>query len=585
MEGAAVDLLNNLRTTAFMPQNRVSMLHTIDSVERAFQSLQLELQTYHERIAERDIDLADALERLALSERKNALLESQIRLDLARRFGKSREQWKPDEKLQAQLFNEIEVAVREETKDSETVAADTSVIEKKRQKKERTAAESAGHGGRKPLPAYMQRVEKIIDLPEDQKSCGTCETSYKKIGEETSERLCMKPIEFYVEKTIRYTYAADCDCSERSIYTAPVPYQVIPKSIASPSLLAQVLASKFCDALPFYRQSNILRKREGIDISRATMARWAVEAHAQLKPMVDMIWQSIRSQSVMNMDETRVRVLHEHGKQKDSLSWMWCAAALKPIEKPTGNRKYIKLIAFRYAGSRSQKIAEEILEGFRGTLMSDAYAAYNGPTSRAGIVHASCMAHVRRKFYDVVKIEPHNPQAQKALAFIAALYAVESEYGEGSPEILLQMRQEKSKPIMNVFWKWIIAEAREVLPKSTLGKAIEYAIPLWQRLEVYLDDPLVPIDNNIAENAIRPFAIGRKNWLFFDQADGADASSSYYTLIETARANDMEPMHYLRFLFNCIERFGPTSVPWKDLLPVPELRNYAESIGVPYAMG
>jgi len=195
------------------------------------------------------------------------------------------------------------------------------------------------------------------------------------------------------------------------------------------------------------------------------------------------------------------------------------------------------------------------------------------------------MAHVRRKFHDVIKIEPHNLQAQKALAFIAALYGVEREYGEGPPELLLQMRQEKSKPIMNAFWKWITEEARDVLPKSTLGKAIEYAIPLWQRLEVYLDNPLVPIDNNIAENSIRPFAVGRKNWLFFDQADGADASSSYYTLIETARANDMEPMHYLRFLFNCIEHFGLASVPWKNLLPVPELRTYAESIGVPYAMG
>jgi len=422
MEDAVVDLLNNLRTTAFMPQNRISMLNTIDSVERVFQSLQLELRTYHERIAERDRDLANALERLALSERKSALLENQIRLELARRFGKSREKWRPDETLQAQLFNEIEAAVGQETKTSEPVTLAPRAIEKKRQPTKRTVAiETEGHGGRKPLPAYLQRVEKIIDLTEDQKICGTCNTPYKKIGEETSERLCIKPIEFYVERIIRYTYAANCDCSEKAIHSGAVPNQVIPKSIASPSLLAQVLASKFCDALPFYRQENILRKREGIDISRATMARWAMEAHAQLKPMVDIIWQSIKSHSVMNMDETRVRVLNEQGKQKDNLSWMWCAAARKPLEKPTGNRRYIKLIAFRYAGSRSQHIAEEILEGFSGTLMSDAYAAYNGPTSRAGIIHASCMAHVRRKFHDVIKIEPHNPQAQKALAFYSGI--------------------------------------------------------------------------------------------------------------------------------------------------------------------
>lgn len=586
MERAAVELLNTLRTTAFMPNGRTSMLATIDSVERLFQSLQQEVKTYHDDLAERDGKLAEALERLALSERKNALLEEQIRLEIARRFGKSREHWKPDEKLQARLFNEIEAAIREDAGDHPQDTDDDATKEKKRRKKERpSAAEKPGHGGRKPLPANLRRVEKIIDLPGNEKACATCNVPFIKIGEEASERLCIEPIKFYVERTVRITYASACGCAESGIHTAPVPNQVLPKSMASPSLLAQILASKFCDALPFNRQSKILKQREGIDISRATMARWALETHEQLEPMADVIWQAIRSCSVMNMDETRVRVLNEDEKKKEGLSWMWCAAARLPLERPTGKRQDIKLVAFRYAGTRSHEVAEELLDGFSGTLMSDAYAAYNGPTARAGIIHAACMAHVRRKYHDVLKIEPNNPKAQKALAFIAALYDVEREYADGPPERLLTARREKSRPIMKAFWEWTIDEARDVLPKSTLGKAINYTLPLWQRLEVYLDDAMVPIDNNIAENAIRPFAIGRKNWMFFDQADGADASTSYYTLIETARANDMEPMHYLRFLFNCIEHFGHESVPWKNLLPIPELRSYAESIGIPYSLG
>jgi len=138
---------------------------------------------------------------------------------------------------------------------------------------------------------------------------------------------------------------------------------------------------------------------------------------------------------------------------------------------------------------------------------------------------------------------------------------------------------------MDAFWKWLVAEAAQVLPQSMLGKAINYTIPLWQRLEVFLDNGRVPIDNNLAENSIRPFAVGRRNWLFFDQSEGAEASTSFYTIIETAKANDVEPMHYLRFLFNCIERFSPDSMPWEKLLPTPPIRAFAESVGIPYHMG
>ena len=138
---------------------------------------------------------------------------------------------------------------------------------------------------------------------------------------------------------------------------------------------------------------------------------------------------------------------------------------------------------------------------------------------------------------------------------------------------------------MDAFWKWLVAEGGHVLPQSTLGKAINYAIPIWHRLEVFLSDGRVPIDNNLAENAIRPFAVGRRNWLFFDQSTGAEASTSFYTLIESAKANNLEPMHYLRFLFTCIEHFGSEMMPWEKMLPTPAIRTFADSLGIPYSMG
>lgn len=585
METAAVELLNTLRTATFAPDGRKRILGTIDAVETLFDSFQRQIEAYHSVMADREQQIAEMLERLSVRDQEFALLEQEFRLQIAKRFGKSREKWNPDEKLQAQLFNEIEAAIREAAAEAKAgdPPANAETVKKDSAESQRRQKEGTGHGGRKPLPSHLLRVERILDLPAGDRVCSSCGKTMSRIGQETSERLCMKPIEFYVEATVRPTYTCGCGCG--GIQTAPVPNQIIPKSIASPSVLSQILASKFCDALPFYRQSNILKKREGIDISRATMARWSIQAHLAILPMSNLIRKEIRTSKVMHLDETRVRVLHEDGEIKEGLSWMWCAAARIANPVPEPNRPEIKLITYNYAAGRDMGVAARLIEGFKGTLMTDAYSAYDSPARLANIRQAACMAHVRRYFHDILKVQKSNPKAQKALAFISALYGVERELASRAPEELLKARQERSKPIMAAFWAWLSEEARTVLPKSMLGKAILYTIPLWERLCVYLEDPKVPIDNNIAEQAIRPFAVGRRNWLFFDQNEGAEASTSFYTVIETARANDMEPMHYLRFLFNCIERFGLDSMPWEKLLPVPALRSYAESIGIPYAMG
>jgi len=568
------DVLNAMRTAAFARDGRQGLLAAIDGIESILRSYSRQAEADHAMMAE-------LVAKLKLSEEKIGVLEEKIRLDAARLFGRSSEKWKPDDKIQSQLFNEIEVAVKEAAGPGANEAktdATAPVVRKKR----KPQAVDAGHGGRVPLPEDLPRREKVLDIAEGEKVCESCGKPLVRIGEDVSERLCLEPVKFYVERTVRPSWGCTCGCA--GMHSAPVPRHIIPKSFASPSLVAQIVASKFCDALPFYRQSNILR-REGIDISRETMARWALEGHQLLSPMTALIRQTIRKSPVMNMDETRVRVLHEKGKVKEGLSWMWVAAATIESAEPQGGQRDFKLITFNYAPGRDKEVAEELLEGFTGILMTDAYAAYDKPSKEAGIVQAACMAHARRKFADVLKIEKANPKAQMAMGFFSALYDVERQYADNPTDERLKARQEKSRPIMDAFWKWLVAEGGHVLPQSTLGKAINYVIPIWHRLEVFLSDGRVPIDNNLAENSIRPFAVGRRNWLFFDQSTGAEASTSFYTLIESAKANNLEPMHYLHFLFTCIEHFGIAMMPWEKLLPTPAIRTFADSLGIPYSMG
>ena len=581
-DGTAIELLNSLRTTAFASGGRKDLFDGLDLIESILREQERQRIAYHSQLAERDQKILERDKKIEelhartrIAEEKLSLLEEQIRLDNARRFGRSSERWTPDETIQALLFNELEMAV---ACDAAAPSQEADQPAARRQRKSRT--ERVG-GGRKPLPANLMRREIVLDLPDSDKICRSCGKNLVRIGEDVSERLCIEPVSFFVERTIRPTYGCSCGCG--GVHGSPPPERIIPKSIASPSLLSQILASKFCDALPFYRQANIL-ERDGIEISRATMARWALETHALLVPLTELIREKIRTSAVMHMDETRVRVLHENGETKEGLSWMWCAAAAIELPEPAGSHRELKLITYHYAPGRDKEVAEGLLKGFRGVLMSDAYAAYNEPSRSAGIVQAACMAHVRRKFHDVLKIEKGNRMANEALGYIKALYDVERAYADKSSNERLTARQAKSLPIMKSFWKWLVAEGGRVRPGSTLGKAIHYTIPLWPRLEVFLGDGRVPIDNNIIENGIRPFTVGRRNWLFFDQSHGAEASTSFYTIIETAKANGIEPMHYLQFLFTCIERFGRDTMPWANLLPTPDIRAFADSVGIRYDM-
>jgi len=406
--------------------------------------------------------------------------------------------------------------------------------------------------GRKPLPEDLPRIEVIHDISDEEKKC-ECGSEKSRIGEETSERLKIKPAKLWVEKTIRPKYACrSCEGVEsegNTVSIAPVPPSMIPKSFASPSLLSHILIGKFCDALPFYRQEQQF-KRYDVQISRATMVNWSFYVAARLKPLFKMLRLWILSGPLINIDETPTQVLKEPGREPESKSYMWVFR---------GGSFDMPGVYYHYSPGRSGQIVKTFLGDFTGHIQTDGYQGYNFLDFREGIMHSGCWAHVRRKFNDVVKAagKKNKPKirgkgkASHAMGVIRDLYLIEREAKNKGfdEEQTYHIRQEKSLPVINEFALWLKETAPKVPPQCLLGKAIYYTLGQWPRLIKYLDHGVVRMDNNLVENAIRPFAVGRKNWLFSVTPQGAETSALFYSLIETAKANGLDPFKYFKYLF------------------------------------
>ena len=416
--------------------------------------------------------------------------------------------------------------------------------------------------GRKAIPDHLPRVIVEHDLPENEKVCN-CGCMMSRISDETSEQLDMSPVRYQVIHHVRFKYACkSCEGLESeggTVKIAPLPEQIIPKSIATPRLLAHIITAKFCDALPFYRQEGQFF-RSGIEISRATMCNWAVQVYNRCKPLLELLKLEILSGFLINADETHLQVLNEPGREAQSKSYMWVFRGGLP-DKP--------VLYFQYHPSRSGKVAEEFLSRYQGCVQTDGYAGYNFLDSKPGITHAACWAHVRRKFMDTIKAaggSHGHGKADEALVTIRKLYQIEKEVKDLKPEEIALQRLEKSQPILIEFEKWLQDNAQKTPPKSLLGKAFAYTLGQWTRLTRYLQDGRVRMDNNLAENSIRPFVVGRKNWLFNGTPEGARASAFFYSIIETAKSNNLDPYKYLCHLFENLP-LAKTEDALKALMP------------------
>lgn len=480
--------------------------------------------------------LCDALKQNERYREVIETLESEIRLLKKALFGSKTEKRPIDEdSRQLHLFNEAEIAAHEEGEEESTLVVPEH--ERRRPK-------------RKPLPPDLPRIEVIHDIPDEEKIC-SCGAELSCIGSEVSEKLDIVPAKIQVIRNVRLKYACKaCEGVESdgpAVKIAPPPLEIIPKGIATPGLLAHIAISKYADALPLYRQEKIFA-RHGIVLSRSTMAGWMVELSAALSPIMALFKTRLLRGPLINVDETPIQVLNEPGRKNTTDSYMWVFRGGDP-----GN----PVVLFKYSETRSGDVPKEVLLGYRGYVQTDGFSGYDGLEKEgSGILLVGCFAHARRYFVKVIDARAKSAKkktgsAEVALEYIRKLYRIEKALREKSlpQDELRDLRRDQAEPVLDELKDWMDKRSRETPPKGLLGEAFNYALNNWTKLIRYLEDGHITPDNNAAENAIRPFVVGRKNWLFAGHPNGAHTSATLYAVIETAKACGLNPYAYLRFLF------------------------------------
>jgi transposase len=384
---------------------------------------------------------------------------------------------------------------------------------------------------RQALPASLPRIDKHYEIDATHCACGQ---ALKRIGEEISEQLDCVPAQFFVLRHIRGKYA--CACCQ-TIQAAPLPAQMIDKGIPAPGLLAQVVVAKHDDHLPLYRQTEIYA-RSGVHIPRSSMAQWVGICGVRLTPLAEALKDFIVGHDVVHADETPVKLLAP-GKGKTSRAYVWVYS--------TTNFAARRAVLYDFSTGRGGENARRVLQGFDGTLVSDDFSGYHALQAQ-GVTAALCMAHARRKLFEAHQFNG-SEIAARAVALIAKLYEIEREARELQPEARRLWRQQHAKPIAEALHTWLSEQRPKLAKADVTAKAIDYSLSNWRGLTRYLDDGQVPIDNNAAENAVRPLAVGRKNWLFVGSQQAGERAAVVLSLIESAKLNGHDPWTYLKDAF------------------------------------
>jgi transposase len=404
------------------------------------------------------------------------------------------------------------------------------------------------HPGRLALPAHLP-VEEIVIEPNEDTSGLKC------IGKEITDQLELVPAKLYIKRFIRPKYIRPTDDTglNHEGIIADLPTFPIEKGIAGPGLLAQVMVDKFVDHLPIYRQIERF-KRESIQLPSSTLNGWQEAVCNLLEPLYDTLKHRVLSQGYLQVDETPIQVLDQTKKGKTHRGYHW--VYYSPIEKT---------VLFDYNHGRSREGPTRLLKDFKGYLQTDGYNVYDIFGKKEQITLLNCMAHARRGFEKALDYD--KSRAEYAMGMFQKLYAIEQKARENnySPEERHKLRLDESLPILNDLGKWIVATYKEVLPKSALGKALAYCIPRWDNLLAYLNDGSLEIDNNLAENAIRPIALGRKNYLFAGSERGAERAAMFYSFFGTCRKNNINPFDWLKKVLEVIPDYKVNKL--TDLLP------------------
>lgn len=473
--------------------------------------------------------------------RQNLLQAEEIRLMKLWEHGRSSEKLSSEDIRQGSLFDEAELYFAAvPTAESTEVVRITKTVYTRRKR------------GRKPIDPKLSRIVVTVDLPDSEKEV---DEGYElvRIGEETSEQVHEVPQKYIVIRTIRPKYvvrranttAAD-DESSTELRVAPLPPRILARSIATPSLLASVITGKFCDGLPFYRQERMFA-RHGLEISRQDMSNWSMAVAKKLEGLEELLHKELLASPYLHCDETFFQVMDEPGRSNSTQSYMWVT---------TGGVGDRHVALYQYSRTRSSAFISTFLDSYAGFLQTDGYDGYNAIGEKEGIVHVGCWAHARRKFVEALKISGGDGSAGTIIAMIASLYEIESRLratffgpeGNGEQDAFTKTRSADVTPVFAQIESWLATKAVEVPPQTALGKAISYTRDQWPRLVRYVECPYLTPDNNEAERAIRPFTIGRKNWVLSGGPRGAFGSATLYSFIETAKACGHEPYYYLRYI-------------------------------------
>ena len=455
-----------------------------------------------------------------------AILEEALRLQIIKRFTPSSEKTNADQFL---LFDEAELCTDPELEAHE-----------KQEEDQGKSSNTSKPRGRKPLSSDLPREQIFLYLTDEEKT-GAKSTFFTKVKEELDiVPAKVRVLEYMQEKAVFDTEEG------QTVVTAAMPKHPLPGSLGSISLIAYAITSKYVDGLPLYRIENML-SRYGGDISRTTLANYVMKSAQVLQPLVNLLREKQNEGHIVAMDETRIQVLKEPGKAATSDKYMWVSLGGPPDEKS---------VLFHYDPSRSGDVPLELLDGFNGYLQTDGYAGYHVACKKYGLTSIGCMDHARRKFIEAKDAQPKSKKAKvskadTALGYINKLYYIErqinslKEKTDYTSEQVKAYRQEHSVPILDKLKSFLEKTITKVPANSLTGKAITYMLNQWSKLIVYCTNGELRISNILAENAIRPFVVGRKAWLFADSSQGAKASAVCYSIVETAKLNGLEPYEYL----------------------------------------
>jgi transposase len=458
-------------------------------------------------------------ERLKFAEYKIRVLEERLRLVRIEKYGPGSEKLSD---AQLELL-ELEPGVSSAEVEAESRRGQLTLPLKTVRK----------HPGRQQLPTDLPRTEQIIACRAEQCICGACGKETVVIGYEQSEQLDVEGAKYFVRVTKREKRACK-SCEEQGVQCAPLPVRIIEKGMASDRVIIDTVVSKYADHVPLYRQSVILEREAGLELSRATLDGWVMRVGELLRPISQAMAQELLTGNYIQADETPVGVQSERVRGKNHQAYLW------QYSRPGA------AVVFDFRLGREREGPKRFLGNFEGILQSDGYAAYDrvgGPN----IVHAACWAHARRKFFQLVELNPKDQTAITIVAQMDQLFEIDAQARQGAltPEARLAFRLEKSKSLVGEIKSQIMAARATALPKSLLAKAANYTLTLWPRLNRFLEYPQLELSNNWAENAIRPVALGRRNWLHIGSEQAGPRVAAILSIVETCRRLKVPVRDYL----------------------------------------